>query len=229
MAGIPEAAADTAAAAGRRGHLQGHARSDQATHGLLIMALKDMLVWLDQSNRSFAHLRLAADLARRHGSVHDCALRARVESGPACASQDGGAGGTAARRRRGARSRGRGISLTTPLSGRTRKSTASRRSYGVATDWRMADGEASRCCRSTRAMRTSASSMPRYPAASTSAGISLLRGDAVRLRAPGVARAAGEPVATLGAHVAVAWNSSRASARASMMRCRFSSAVSGRR
>ncbi|MFZ0498535.1 MAG: universal stress protein [Steroidobacteraceae bacterium] len=177
------------------------------------MALKDMLVWLDQSNQSFAHLRLAADLARRHGSGMT-ALYLR-EWNPAQLAH-----------RKTAELAGRPLGEVQALSRETEAalddSAAKARAeveqvaaqYGIEIEWRVADGEASRVLPQYARYADLCVLDAEIPAASTSAGY---RFSAEMLFVSGrpvllVPQVRG--LSTLGGHVAVAWNSSRASARA---------------
>lgn len=177
------------------------------------MALKDMLVWLDQTNRSSLHLELAADLARRHGS-RMTALYVR-EWNP-----------TQLAHRKTAELAGRPLGELEELSHGAEasidESAAKARAqvvqvaarHGIEIEWRVADGEASRVLPQYARYADLCVLDAEIPAASTSAGY---RFSAEMLFVAGrpvllVPRACG--VTTLGAHVAIAWNSSRASARA---------------
>jgi nucleotide-binding universal stress UspA family protein len=177
------------------------------------MALKDMLVWLDQSNRSFTHLRLAADLARRHGSWLT-ALYVREWKPEQLAH------------RKTAELAGRPLADVEQLDQAAEaaldesvvKANAEvvglAAEYGIAIDWRVADGDASRVLPQYARYADLCVLDAEIPAASTSAGyrfyeeMPFVAGRPVLL----VPRASGR--ATLGAHVAIAWNSSRAAARA---------------
>ncbi|HUN72352.1 MAG TPA: universal stress protein [Steroidobacteraceae bacterium] len=177
------------------------------------MALKDVLVWLDQTNRSSTHLRLAADLARRHGS-YMTALYVR-EWNPAQLAH-----------RRTAELAGRPLAdverlnhtVEAALDDSAVKAQAEVASiaaeYGIAIDWRVADGEANRVLPQYARYADLCVLDAEIPAASTSAGyrfseeMLFVAGRPVLL----VPRTSGR--ATLGGHVAVAWNSSRAAARA---------------
>ena len=177
------------------------------------MALKDVLVWLDQTNRSSGHLRLAADLARRHGS-YLTALYAREWNPMQLA------------RRKTAELAGRPLADVEELNHAAKASidasAAKARAevehvaarYGIETEWRVAEGEASRVLPQYARYADLCVLDAEIPAASTSAGyrfseeMLFVSGRPVLL----VPQASG--LATLGAHVAVAWNSSRASARA---------------
>lgn len=177
------------------------------------MALKDLLVWLDQTNRSAAHLRLAADLARRHGSCLT-ALYVR-EWNPAQLAH-----------RRTAELAGRPLAdieeLDHAVEASIDASAVEARAqvehvaaeYGIAIEWHVADGEASRVLPQYARYADLCILDAEIPAAGTSAGYRLseemvfVSGRPVLL----IPRVSGR--ATLGAHVAVAWNSSRAAARA---------------
>ena len=133
------------------------------------MALKDMLVWLDQTNRSSAHLRLAADLARRHGSCMT-ALYAR-EWNPAQLA-----------RRKTAELAGRPLAELRELDHAAEaaldESAAKARAevervaaqYGIEIEWRLADGEASRVLPQYARYADLCVLDAEIPAASTSAG-----------------------------------------------------------
>ena len=161
LAGIPEAAADPSTVASGGGDFQGYARPTEPAQRLLTMALKDVLVWLDQTNRSSAHLRLAADLARRHGS-YLTALYAR-EWNPAQLA-----------RRKTAELAGRPLADVEELNHAAKAaidaSAAEARAevehvatqHGIEIEWRVADGEASRVLPQYARYADSASSMPRY-------------------------------------------------------------------
>jgi nucleotide-binding universal stress UspA family protein len=172
-----------------------------------------MLVWLDQTNRSSLHLQLAADLARRHGSALT-ALYVR-EWSPAQLA-----------RSKTAELAGRPLGDVQELSHEAEasidESAAKARAavervavqQGIKIEWRVADGEASDVLPQHARYADLCVLDAEIPAASTSAGY---RFSAEMLFVSGrpvllVPQACG--VTTLGAHVAVAWNSSRASARA---------------
>jgi len=177
------------------------------------MALKDLLVWLDQSSPSATHLRLAADLARRHGS-YLTALYVR-EWSPAQLAH-----------RKTAELAGRPLADVEELHQEAEasidESAAKARAevaavaaeYGIEIEWRVADGQANRVLPQYARYADLCVLDAEIPAASTSAGyrfseeMLFVAGRPVLL----VPRTSGR--ATLGTHVAVAWNSSRASARA---------------
>jgi nucleotide-binding universal stress UspA family protein len=177
------------------------------------MALKDMLVWLDQTNRSFAHLRLAADLAHRHSSCMT-ALYVRDWNPEQLA------------RRKTAELAGRPLadvekldeavaaSLDDSAVKAQREVESIAAEYGIAIDWRVADGEASRVLPQYARYADLCVLDAEIPAASTSAGyrfseeMLFVAGRPVLL----VPRTTGRT--TLGSHIAIAWNSSRAAARA---------------
>ena len=177
------------------------------------MALKDMLVWLGQSNRSFAHLRLAADLARRHGSCMT-ALYVREWNPDQLAH------------RKTAELAGRPLADVERLDHAVEASlddSALRAhaevdrvvaEYGVATDWRVADGDASRVLPQHARYSDLCVLDAGIPAASTSAGYRFSEEMLFVSGRPVLLVPQSHGVTTLGANVAVAWNSSRASARA---------------
>lgn len=177
------------------------------------MALKDLLVYLDPANRSPAHLRLAVDLARRHASSIT-ALYVREWSPEQLAH------------RRTAELAGRSLAEVGEIDEAAESSidrsaselqatfTRSAAQYGLEGEWRMVDGEPMRI----------------LPQHARYADLCILGADASAASTAGGYRfseemlfTAGRPVllvpqdtdhATLGAHVAVAWNSSRSAARA---------------
>jgi nucleotide-binding universal stress UspA family protein len=177
------------------------------------MALKDLLVWLDRTNRTSAHLRLAADLARRHGSC----LTALYVRGwkPAQLAQ-----------RKTAELAGRSLadledlneSVSAAMDASAVKAQAEVQQvaaeYGIQITWRVAAGDASRVLPQYARYADLCILDGEIPAGSTSAGyrfseeMLFVAGRPVlmvpQMRAPAV----------LGAHAAIAWNSSRAAARA---------------
>lgn len=177
------------------------------------MALKDMLVWLDQTNRSFAHLRLASDLARRHRSCIT-ALYVREWKPEQLAH------------RKTAELAGRPLAeveeLDLAVEASLDESAVNAQAevasvaaeYGIAIDWRVADGDASRVLPQYARYADLCVLDAEIPAGSTCAGyrfseeMLFVAGRPVLL----VPRSSGRT--TLGTHVAIAWNSSRAAARA---------------
>jgi len=177
------------------------------------VALKDLLVCVDPTDRSPVHLRLAVDLARRHGSAIT-ALYVREWTPEQLAH------------RKTAELAGRSLSEISTID-RSAEDSIDRSAcemraafehlaaqQGLHAEWRMIEGEP----------RAVVPQHARYadlcilgvdtPASSTSAGY---RFSEEMLFASGrpmllLPREIGN--STLGAHVAVAWNSSRASARA---------------
>jgi nucleotide-binding universal stress UspA family protein len=177
------------------------------------VALRDLLVYLDPTDRSLAHLQLAVDLARRHGSCLT-ALYVR-EWSPAQLAH-----------RKTAELAGRplaevekiecAVEDSIDLSALERRSALERLAaqYGLATEWRMVVGEP----------RTLLPQHARYadlcilgvvtPAVSTSAGYRFSEEMLFTAGRPVLLVPQAGTFTTLGAHVAVAWNSSRAAARA---------------
>jgi nucleotide-binding universal stress UspA family protein len=177
------------------------------------MALKDMLVWLDQTNRSSLHLQLAADLARRHGSGLT-ALYVR-EWNPVQLAH-----------RKTAELAGCSLGEVQALSREAEaaidESAAKARAdvehvaaqYGIEIEWRVADGEASRVLPQYARYADLCVLDAEIPAASTSAGYRFSEEMLFVSGRPVLLVPQTRGLTTLGAHVAVAWNSSRASARA---------------
>ncbi len=177
------------------------------------MALKDLLVYVDQSNASLGHLELAVDLARRNGCFIT-ALYAR-EWSPAQLAH-----------RKTAELAGRPLvevgEIEKAVKGSLDQDALEVRSvlehlaaqYHLETEWRMVEGDPG----------TVLPQHARY------ADLCILGADMHSASTAGGYRfseemlfTAGRPVllvpraaegATLGAHVAIAWNSSRSSARA---------------
>ena len=171
------------------------------------MALKDLLVYLDPASRSPAHLRLAVDLARRHTSSIT-ALYVREWSPEQLAL------------RRTAEIAGRSLAEVGEIdqevaqsierSARELQATFERQTaqYGLSSEWRMVGGESDNV----------------LPQHARYADLCVLGADAPRNTSGGYRLSeemlftSGRPVllvpqdtdhTTLGAHVAVAWNSSR--------------------
>lgn len=176
------------------------------------MALKDLLVYLDQSDRALVRLRLAVDLARRHGSWLT-ALYVRDWNPDQLARRKTAelAGQPSAEVARLDRS----VEASIDASADRLRSTLGRwaASHGLRTEWRIAEHEP-------------AVALPQHaryadlcvldvdtPAGSTSAGYRF---------SEEMLFTAGRPVLfvpegdfqSLGRHIVIAWNSSRASARA---------------
>jgi nucleotide-binding universal stress UspA family protein len=177
------------------------------------MALKDVLVWLDQSNRSFAHLRIAADLGRRHGSCMT-ALYVREWKPEQLAH------------RKTAELAGRPLAELEELDHAAEavldeavvKAHAEvacvAAEYGIAIDWRMAEGDASRVLPQYVRYADLCVVDAEIPAASTSAGYRFSEEMPFVAGRPVLLVPRGSGRTTLGTHVAIAWNSSRAAARA---------------
>lgn len=177
------------------------------------MALKDLLVHLDGANRSPIHLGLAVDLARRHGSSIT-ALYVRAWSPEQL------------ERRKTAELAGRSLAEVGRLNEAVENSLdraglemrsaleALGAQHGLAIEWRMVEGDPQSVLPQHARYADLCILGAETPAASTSAGyrfseeMLFTAGRPVLL----VPEAAGPAV--LGAHVAVAWNSSRSAARA---------------
>ncbi|HEX4024676.1 MAG TPA: universal stress protein [Steroidobacteraceae bacterium] len=178
------------------------------------MALRDLLVYLDQTSRSPARLQLVADLARRNGS-RITALYVR-EWSPAQLAH-----------RRTAELAGRPFADVEALdcaaedsidqSALEARAALERLAvqYGLETEWRMVRGEARIVLPQHARYADLCILDTQMPAMSSSSGDNRLSEE--------ILFTAGRPVllmpqtgdfSTLGAHVAVAWNSSRAAARA---------------
>lgn len=177
------------------------------------MALKDLLLYLDPANRSPAHVRLAVDLARRHGSSIT-ALYVREWTPEQLAHRKTAELAGQSLRELGALNEAVESSLgQSALEARAALERLAAQ-HGVPTQWRAIEDEP----------RTVLPQYARYadlcilgaetPAGSTAGGyrfseeMLFVAGRPVLL-VPNVA-----PSGTLGAHVAIAWNSSRSAARA---------------
>lgn len=177
------------------------------------MALKDLLVHVDQTERAGVRLRLAADLAKCHGSrltaicvreLDPDQLHAQSIAELGLASADAVAAANLRIRRALMEGAGRVQALVEEVG----------REYGIEIEWRCLDGVASTL----------------VPQHARFADLCVLSQDApIAASAPGYSFSeqllfvTGRPVifvpshgafSTVGRHVLVAWNSSRASARA---------------
>jgi nucleotide-binding universal stress UspA family protein len=171
------------------------------------VALKDLLVQLDQSDRSHAQLELAVDLARRHGSFIT-ALYVREWSAEQL------------ERRKTAELAGRSLAEVADIDQvvedsidrsahelrATFESLTTR--HGLNSEWRMVEGEPSTILPQHARYADLCILAAGAPADDASAEMLFTAGRPVLL----VPQATG--LATLGAHVAIAWNSSRSAARA---------------
>jgi nucleotide-binding universal stress UspA family protein len=177
------------------------------------MALRDLLVYLDQTSRSLAHLQLAADLARRNGSCIT-ALYVR-EWSPAQLA-----------RRKTAELAGRPLADIEALDGAVEDSidqsaraarTALERlaaQHGLQTEWRMVLGDPRIVLPQHARYADLCILDARTPAASTAGGNPLSEEILFTAGRPVLLLPGTGDFSTLGAHVAIAWNSSRAAARA---------------
>jgi len=177
------------------------------------VALKDMLVYVDQSNASHAHLGLAVDLARRNGSFVT-ALYVRGWS-PAQLAH-----------RKTAELAGRPLAEVGAIEVAVEdsldrdaleaQSTLERLAaqHGLETEWRTVEGEP-RNLLPQHARYADLCILPaETPAQSTSAGYLFSEEMLFTAGRPVLLVPQSTSLKTLGAHVAIAWNSSRSSARA---------------
>lgn len=179
----------------------------------MIVALKDLLVYLDPTDSSLGRLQLAVDLARRNRSSLT-AVYVRTWSPVQLAH------------RKTAELAGRSLSdigdLSHTVEGSIDRSALELKTafehlatqFGIENEWRMIDGEP----------RTVLPQHARYadlailgsdtPGASTAAGYRFSEEMLFSAGRPVLLVPDSPGAATLGAHVAIAWNSSRSSARA---------------
>ncbi len=183
------------------------------------MALKDLLVYLDETPGSLVRLRLAADLARRHQS-HLTALYMR-EWTPAQLAQHQTAE-LAGRSPKEVRRLEETVEASIDLSERQLRTELERlaSAYGCALEWRSVDGEPAVVLPQHARYADLTILDVNTPAASTAAGycfseeMLFMAGRPVLFVPPQTGNPKrGEPK-TLGSHVAIAWNSSRPAARA---------------
>ncbi len=177
------------------------------------MALRDLLVYLDQTSRSLARLQFAADLARRNGSCIT-ALYVR-EWSPAQLA-----------RRRTAELAGRPLADVEALdcavedsidqSARAARAALERLAaqHGLETEWRMVHGDPRIVLPQHARYADLCILDAQTPAASTSGGSPLSEEILFTAGRPVLLLPGTGDFSTLGAHVAIAWNSSRAAARA---------------
>jgi len=177
------------------------------------MALKDLLVWLDRTQSSFVNLRLAADLARRHGS-RMTALYVREWSPAQLAHRN--TAELAGRSLADVEALGSDAEASIDESALEARTEVERvaREYGVPIEWRVADGEPSRVLPQHARYADLCILDVQTPAASTSAGYRFSEEMLFVSGRPVLLVPELSEFATLGAHIAIAWNSSRAAARA---------------
>lgn len=178
------------------------------------MALKDLLVYLDsRTNRSPAHLRLAADLARRN---HACltALYVREWSPAQLAHQR--TAELAGRPRSEVEAIDRAVEDSIDRSALEMRTALERLAaqYGIDTEWRIVDGEPMTVLPQHARYADLCIFGAESPAMSTSAGYRFSEGMLFTAGRPVLLVPEAGDFTALGAHVAVAWNSSRAAARA---------------
>ncbi len=177
------------------------------------MALRDLLVYVDQSHASLARLELAADLARRSGSFIT-ALYAREWSLAQLAH------------RRTAELAGRPLAEVGELEeavedsldrGALEARSALERlaaKYRLETEWRMIEGEPSTVLPQHARYADLCVLGAEMHAASTAGGYRFSEEMLFTAGRPVLLVPQAVAGATLGAHVAIAWNSSRSAARA---------------
>ena len=177
------------------------------------MALRDLLVYLDPADSSLGRLQLAVDLARRNGSFLT-ALYVR-EWNPAQLAH-----------RQTAELAGRSLAdmgtLSHAVEDSIDRSVLELKSalehlagrFGIETEWRMVAGEPRTILPQHARFADLAILGANTPVASTSAGYEFSEEMLFSAGRPVLLVSDAPEVATLGAHVAVAWNSSRSSARA---------------
>lgn len=177
------------------------------------MALKDLLVYVDQSNASHALLTLAVDLARRNGSFIT-ALYARGWSPAQLA------------RRKTAELAGRPLAEVGEIEEAVEdsldrdaleaRSTLERLAaqHGLDSEWRTVEGEPQAILPQHARYADLCILAAETPAGSTSAGYLFSEEMLFTAGRPVLLVPQAASVKTLGAHIAIAWNSSRSSARA---------------
>ena len=177
------------------------------------MALRDLLVYLDQTDGSLSRLQLAVDLARRNSSSLT-ALYVR-EWSPTQLSH-----------RKTAELAGRSLADMGNLSNAVEDSIDRSalelksalehlaRQSAIETEWRMVDGEPRTVLPQHARYADLAILGAKMPIASTAAGYHFSEEMLFSAGRPVLLVPDAPELATLGAHVAVAWNSSRSSARA---------------
>ncbi len=177
------------------------------------MALKDVLVYLDGASHSPAHLRLAAGLARRNGSFLT-ALYVREWSPEQLAH------------RKTAELAGRSLAelgdLADAAEAAIDRSALEAQAelarlaaqYGIRSEWRMVSGEPRSILPQHARYADLCILATETPAASTSAGYRFSEEMLFTAGRPMLLVPQAAAAVALGAHVAIAWNSSRSAARA---------------
>jgi nucleotide-binding universal stress UspA family protein len=177
------------------------------------MALKDLLVYVDQAKRSVTRLRLAADLARRHGS-RLIAIYVR-ELSPAQMNDQSIAElglGSAEAVDRTNRRIGESIDETVAHLRATLDEIKSK--YSLEVEWRCVNGVGSIVVPQHARFADLCILSQDEAATDTATGYTFSEQLLFVTGRPVVFVPADGPFDTLGRHIVVAWNSSRASARA---------------
>ena len=177
------------------------------------MALKDLLVYLDESAGAPLRLRLAVDLARRHGCRLTALFLREWTPEQLARRQTAELGGRSPQE---LQRLDRGVEASIDITGDHLRRELERLSdeYGVAVEWRSVDGEPIQVLPQYARYADLSILDVNTPAGSTAAGYRF---------SEEMLFIAGRPVLfvptqgefqTLGRHVAIAWNSSRPAARA---------------
>jgi len=177
------------------------------------MALKDLLVHVDQSKRAVDRLRLAADLARRHSSRLTAIYVKELSPAQMHAQSiaELGLGSAEAVATANLRIR-RDI---TENADRVRAVVESvGREYGLAIEWRCLDGAAANLVPQHARFADMCILSQDVPIAASAAGYTFSEQLLFVTGRPVMFVPARGSFATVGGHVLIAWNSSRASARA---------------
>jgi nucleotide-binding universal stress UspA family protein len=177
------------------------------------MALKDLLVHVDQSERAVVRLRLAADLARRHASrltaiyvkeLNPAQLHAQSIAELGLGSAEAVAAANLRIRRSVLQSAGEIRALVEAIG----------REYCIEVEWRCLDGAASTLVPQHARFADLCILSQDVPIAASAAGYTFSEQLLFVTGRPVMFVPARGSFATVGRHVLVAWNSSRASARA---------------
>ena len=177
------------------------------------MALKDLLVYVDQSKHASARLRLAADLARRHQSrltalyVNELTPAQRHEQ--SIAELGLGAAEAISQTNRGIRQ-----SIGESIKALRSALEDIERNHGVEVEWRCLDGAASTLVPQHARFADLCILSQDTSAVATATGYTFAEQLLFVTGRPVVFIPAQGSFDTLGRHVFVAWNSSRASTRA---------------
>jgi nucleotide-binding universal stress UspA family protein len=183
-------------------------------HTMSRVALKDLLVYVDPSEHAAARLRLAVDLARRHGS-HITALYVRERSAAEEALERRKTAELARRsfdelRRLDAGSAAADDSVEQQLSARLKRMAGR---FGLEVEWRPIVGEPSIVLPQHSRYADLCIFGEDIPNESTSIGYSFTEEMLFVTGRPIVLIPAAGSFKTLGRHLLIAWNSSRAAAR----------------